>query len=252
MRSAPNSWSTVIPWRARAMRHAKRGRKLGREAQHRNLMLGTMAGQLITHGRIKTTAPKAKELRGVVDKLINTAKEDDLTSRRRAVKVLKDKTVVRRLFEDVAPELDDRNSGYTRTLKLGPDSATAPRPSTWSWSTTLRSSPNLAEPRRRDPPRWVLRRLLRESILLLPRLRSASALRGEPRPSPGRVRRCGRPERRRQIHPGPPLERPPQARVGPRAGHRPRPCHGTFRGAQAPRCPFPEPRERPRRPFRRG
>jgi large subunit ribosomal protein L17 len=102
------------------MRHAKRGRKLGRDAQHRNLMLGTMAGQVITHGRIKTTAPKAKELRGVVDKLINTAKKDDLAARRHAVKVLKDKTVVRRLFEDVAPELDDRNSGYTRILKLGP------------------------------------------------------------------------------------------------------------------------------------
>jgi energy-coupling factor transport system ATP-binding protein len=102
------------------MRHARRGRKLGREAQHRKAMLGTMAGQVITHGRIKTTTPKAKELRGVVDKLINTAKKDDLASRRQAVKVLKDKTVVRRLFEDVAPELDDRNSGYTRILKLGP------------------------------------------------------------------------------------------------------------------------------------
>jgi large subunit ribosomal protein L17 len=102
------------------MRHARRGRKLGREAQHRNLMLGTMAGQVIQHGRIKTTAPKAKELRGVVDRLINTAKKDDLAARRQAVKVLKDKTIVRRLFEDVAPELDDRNSGYTRILKLGP------------------------------------------------------------------------------------------------------------------------------------
>ena len=102
------------------MRHAKRGRKLSRDAQHRNLMLGTMAGQLIKHGRIKTTAPKAKELRGVVDRLINTAKKDDLAARRQAVKVLKDKTIVRRLFEDVAPELDDRDSGYTRILKLGP------------------------------------------------------------------------------------------------------------------------------------
>ena len=102
------------------MRHAKRGRKLGRDAQHRNLMLGTMAGQVIQHGRIKTTGPKAKELRGVVDKLVNTAKKDDLHSRRQAVKVLKDKTIVRKLFEDVAPDLDDRNSGYTRILKLGP------------------------------------------------------------------------------------------------------------------------------------
>jgi large subunit ribosomal protein L17 len=102
------------------VRHAKRGRKLGRDAQHRNLMLGTMAGQVLTHGRIKTTAPKAKEVRSVVDKLITTAKKDDLHARRQAVKVLKDKTIVRHLFEEVAPDLDDRNSGYTRILKLGP------------------------------------------------------------------------------------------------------------------------------------
>ena len=102
------------------MRHAKRGRKLGREAQHRKLMLGTMAGQVIRHGRIKTTVPKAKEVRGVVDKLITTAKKDDLHSRRQAVKIVKDKTVVRKLFEDVAPDLDDRNSGYTRIIRIGP------------------------------------------------------------------------------------------------------------------------------------
>jgi large subunit ribosomal protein L17 len=102
------------------MRHAKRGRKLSRDTQHRKAMLGTMAGQLIVHGRIKTTAPRAKELRGVVDRLVNTAKQDDLAARRRAVRILKDKTVVRKLFEDVAPGLDDRDSGYTRILKLGP------------------------------------------------------------------------------------------------------------------------------------
>ena len=102
------------------MRHAKRGRKLGREAQHRKLMLGTMAGQVIRHGRIKTTVPKAKEVRSVVDKLITTAKRDDLHSRRLAAKVVKDKTIVRRLFEDVAPDLDDRNSGYTRIIRIGP------------------------------------------------------------------------------------------------------------------------------------
>lgn len=102
------------------MRHAKRGRKLGRDAQHRKLMFGTMAGQVITHGRIKTTPARAKEVRGVVDRLITTAKKDDLHARRQAVKVLKDKTVVRRLFEDVAPDMDDRDSGYTRILKLEP------------------------------------------------------------------------------------------------------------------------------------
>jgi large subunit ribosomal protein L17 len=102
------------------MRHAKRGRKLSRDAQHRKAKLGTMAGQVIVHGRIKTTVPKAKEVRGVVDRLINKAKKDDLAARREVVKVLKDKTIVRKLFEDVAPDLDDRNSGYTRILRLGP------------------------------------------------------------------------------------------------------------------------------------
>lgn len=102
------------------MRHAKRGRKLGRDAQHRNLMLGTMAGQVIQHGRIKTTTQRAKEVRGVVDRLVTIAKKDDLHARRQAAAVLKDKSVVRKLFEDVAPDLDDRDSGYTRILKLGP------------------------------------------------------------------------------------------------------------------------------------
>ncbi|AHY47197.1 L17: ribosomal protein L17 [Rubrobacter radiotolerans] len=101
------------------MRHAKRGRKLGRDHQHRKAMLGTMAAQIIQHGRIKTTEQKAKEVRSLVDKLVTTAKKDDLHARRQAVKVLKDKTVVRHLFEEVAPSLDDRDSGYTRILKLG-------------------------------------------------------------------------------------------------------------------------------------
>lgn len=102
------------------MRHAKRGRRLGKDSQHRRLMLGTMAGQVIQHGRIKTTPTRAKEVRGVVDRLVTIAKRDDIPSRRRAAMVVKDKRVVRRLFEDVAPDLDDRNSGYTRILKLGP------------------------------------------------------------------------------------------------------------------------------------
>ena len=102
------------------MRHAKRGRKLGRDAAHRKSMLATMAGQVIQHGRIKTTVPRAKEVRSVVDRLITVAKKDDLHSRRQAAAVLKDKSIVRRLFEDIAPDLDDRSSGYTRILKLGP------------------------------------------------------------------------------------------------------------------------------------
>jgi large subunit ribosomal protein L17 len=102
------------------MRHAKRGRKLGRDAAHRKAMLATMAGHVIQHGRVKTTVPRAKEVRGVVDRLVTIAKKDDLSARRQAAAVLKDKSIVRKLFEDVAPDLDDRNSGYTRILKLGP------------------------------------------------------------------------------------------------------------------------------------
>jgi large subunit ribosomal protein L17 len=102
------------------VRHAKRGRKLSRDSAHRKAMLATMAGQVIQHGRIKTTVPKAKEARGLVDSLITIAKKDDLHARRQAAAILKDKTIVRKLFEDVAPDLDNRDSGYTRILKLGP------------------------------------------------------------------------------------------------------------------------------------
>lgn len=102
------------------MRHAKKGRKLSRDASHRNLMLSTMAAQLIHHGRIKTTISKAKEVRRVADRLVNTAKRDDVHARRQALKTVKDKSAVRTLFEDVAPEMDDRDSGYTRIMRLGP------------------------------------------------------------------------------------------------------------------------------------
>lgn len=102
------------------MRHAKKGRKLGRDSAHRKAMLATLATQVITHGRVKTTAPKAKEVRGLVERLITTAKKDDLAARRQVTKVLKDKSVVRKLFEDIASDLDGYSSGYTRILKLGP------------------------------------------------------------------------------------------------------------------------------------
>jgi len=102
------------------MRHQKRGRKLNRDAAHRKAMLATIAGQVIQHGRVKTTVPKAKEVQGLVDRLVTIAKRDDLHARRQVAAILQDKSIVRRLFEDVAPELDDRDSGYTRILKLGP------------------------------------------------------------------------------------------------------------------------------------
>ncbi|HLM77424.1 MAG TPA: 50S ribosomal protein L17 [Rubrobacteraceae bacterium] len=102
------------------MRHQKKGRRLNRDAAHRKSMLNTMAGQVIQHGRIKTTTPKAKEVRRLVDRLVTIAKKDDLHARRQVAAVLTDKTVLRKLFEDVAPNLGNRDSGYTRILKLGP------------------------------------------------------------------------------------------------------------------------------------
>ena len=93
---------------------------MGRDAAHRKSMFATMAGQVIQHGRIKTTAPKAKEVRRLVDRLVTIAKKDDLHARRQVAAIVTDKSILRKLFEDVAPDLDDRDSGYTRILKLGP------------------------------------------------------------------------------------------------------------------------------------
>lgn len=113
------------------MRHHKRGRKLGRDAAHRDALMMNLAGALIRHGRIRTTLPKAKELRPYVEKLVTRARRDDLHSRRLVMRQLRmhdkassrkagDRTIVQTLFEDVAPRFQDRPGGYTRIVKLEP------------------------------------------------------------------------------------------------------------------------------------
>lgn len=105
------------------MRHRKSGRKFNRTPAHRKAMFRNMASALIQHGRIQTTEAKAKELRGVVEKLVTKAKRNDLHSRRLVYKVLGNHSLVKRLFDEIAPLYQDVPGGYTRLLKLS-----APRP----------------------------------------------------------------------------------------------------------------------------
>ena len=103
------------------MRHAHKGKKLGRDSAHRKALYANLACALIEHGRIKTTEAKAKAVKPEVEKLITLAKRGDLHARRQALAALgQDKFVVYKLFEEVAPRYADRPGGYTRILKLGP------------------------------------------------------------------------------------------------------------------------------------
>ena len=102
------------------MRHRKSGRKLGRNSSHRKAMFRNMAASLFRHETIKTTVPKAKELRRVAEPLITLAKEDGVANRRLAFSRLRDKEVVGKLFKDLGPRFKARPGGYIRILKLGP------------------------------------------------------------------------------------------------------------------------------------
>ena len=101
------------------MRHLKAGRKLGRTASHRKATMSNLAAALIEHKSIITTTPKAKEARGVVDRLITFAKRGDLAARRQVLRTLRDKSLVKELFDDIAPKYKDRPGGYTRVIKIG-------------------------------------------------------------------------------------------------------------------------------------
>lgn len=102
------------------MRHRKSGRKLGRNSSHRKAMFRNMAASLVQHETIKTTLPKAKELRRVVEPLITLAKEDGVANRRLAFDRLRDKAAVGKLFSDLGPRFKERPGGYLRILKTGP------------------------------------------------------------------------------------------------------------------------------------
>lgn len=101
------------------MRHRKSGRPLGRNSSHRRAMFRNMSSSLIRHETIRTTVPKAKELRRVVEPLITLAKVDGVAQRRRAFDRLRDKEVVGKLFNELGPRYQDRPGGYVRILKTG-------------------------------------------------------------------------------------------------------------------------------------
>ena len=101
------------------MRHSYSGRKLNRTSSHRKALFKNMAQALIKHEQIKTTLPKAKELRPVVEKLITLGKKGDLASRRLAFARLRDEAAVKKLFDTLAPRYEERAGGYTRVLKAG-------------------------------------------------------------------------------------------------------------------------------------
>jgi len=101
------------------MRHNKSGRKLNRNSSHRKAMFSNMANSLFDHEIIKTTLPKAKELRRVAEPLITLAKEDSVANRRSAFSKLRDKEMVGKLFAELAPRYKERPGGYTRILKCG-------------------------------------------------------------------------------------------------------------------------------------
>ena len=101
------------------MRHRKSGRTLGRKSSHRKAMYKNMAVSLIEHETIRTTLPKAKELRRVIEPLITLDKEDGVAHRRLAFDRLRDKAAVGKLFTELGPRFKDRPGGYLRILKIG-------------------------------------------------------------------------------------------------------------------------------------
>jgi large subunit ribosomal protein L17 len=101
------------------MRHLKSGRKLNRTSAHRKAMFRNMAASLVEHELIKTTLPKAKELRRVAEPLITLAKTDSVANRRLAFARLRDKDAVSKLFNELGPRFKERPGGYLRILKCG-------------------------------------------------------------------------------------------------------------------------------------
>lgn len=101
------------------MRHRLSGRKLNRTSAHRKAMFDNLAAALIQHEQIKTTLPKAKDLRPIVEKLITLGKRGNLHARRQAIALLGDAKLAAKLFDTLAPRYAKRNGGYTRVLKAG-------------------------------------------------------------------------------------------------------------------------------------
>jgi large subunit ribosomal protein L17 len=101
------------------VRHARAGKKLGRDSAHRKALYSNLAGALIEHGRIKTTVTKAKAVKPHVEQMITLGRRGDLHARRQATAFLRSRDVVHKLFAEVAPLFKDRPGGYTRIIKIG-------------------------------------------------------------------------------------------------------------------------------------
>jgi large subunit ribosomal protein L17 len=99
------------------MRHKKRGRQLGRDTDHRRALFRNLVTSLLEHERIETTAAKAKEIRGIADKMISLGKEGNLAARRRAAAYLMKPETVSKLFSEIAPRFIQRQGGYTRMIR---------------------------------------------------------------------------------------------------------------------------------------
>ena len=102
------------------MRHGRSGRKLGRDSAHRKALYSNLAGALIEHGRIKTTAAKAKEVKPIAEQMITLGKRGGVHARRQALAYLRSQDVVHKLFSDVGPRFADRPGGYCRIIRIGP------------------------------------------------------------------------------------------------------------------------------------
>jgi len=101
------------------MRHLKKGRSLHRTSSHRKALLSNLAVAVLTNGRIQTTEAKAKEVRGLVDRIITWGKRGDIHARRLAARKVHSRTVVKKVFDELAPRYRDRPGGYTRIMKVG-------------------------------------------------------------------------------------------------------------------------------------
>ena len=102
------------------MRHRVKGRKLGRTPAHRKALFRNQLASLVKEERIKTTLPKAKELRPIAEKVVTQGKRDTLHARRQVNRWLPERELVKKVFDDIAPRFQERPGGYTRIIKLGP------------------------------------------------------------------------------------------------------------------------------------
>jgi len=102
------------------MRHQVKGRKLGRTPAHRKALFRNQLSSLVKEERIRTTLQKAKELRPLAEKVVTQGKRDTLHARRQVNRLISDRTLVKKLFDEIAPRFHQRRGGYTRIIKLGP------------------------------------------------------------------------------------------------------------------------------------